>query len=172
MPRPRSPLANCRYPSLSLSPACVYARSIRTHGTRVRVWIGYGSIYRILNVARAYETKSVRSVRAAPRRVFGPREEALGIRMNKHGSQVEGGIEKGRTQRGAKMNYGGMRRKMFRTSACFPTAIVHPTRLPSRLRNDRHAISKKEGKKGTIARSTATSVLRLDLTSNLAACPK
>jgi len=42
------------------------------------------------------------------------------------------------------MNYGGMRRKMFRTSACFPTAIVRPMRLPSRHRNDRHAISKKE----------------------------
>jgi len=41
------------------------------------------------------------------------------------------------------MNYGGMRRKMFRT------LLSHgrPMRLPSRLRNDRHAISKKE--KGT-----------------------
>lgn len=111
-------------------------------------------------------------MRRRARRRTSCRVAVLGIQMNKHGSsaRVEGGIEKGRTWRRAKMNYGGTRRKMLRD---FPTAWRRrprsARRLPSSwLCNDRRAISREKGTTNshgerTIARSTATSVLRVTL---------
>lgn len=119
MPRPHSVLANWSVRTM-LQTARIYMRA-RAHVTHGR---GYASRFdmgvHMSNLeCTAHETKLCT---ASP----DPGEETPGIRMNEHGSQVgakvEGGIGEERTgRRRAKMNYGGMRRKMFRASICSRT---------------------------------------------------